>query len=207
MESKVEMNGSINKRKRSVKNGVAELNTEPSLALSGSVSVIGRRRTMEDTLKVVHGFVAVVGKQYDFFGVYDGHGGARVASTCRDRMHLLLAKEVKEEGTRGDNGVVVVVDWEKAMRACFSKMDEEVRIGGGGGGGDLVKEGVGLEEKVGSTAAVVVVGKEEVVVANCGDSRAVLSRGGVAVPLSRDHKVKCLLVFVTRIRYYYNYPW
>ena len=42
---------------------------------------------------------------------------------------------------------------------------------------------------MGSTAAVVVVGKEEIVVANCGDSRAVLCRGGVAVPLSRDHKV------------------
>ncbi|KAL0331099.1 UNVERIFIED_CONTAM: protein phosphatase 2C 51 [Sesamum angustifolium] len=35
---------------------------------------------------------------------------------------------------------------------------------------------------------VVLVGKEEVVVANCGDSRAVLCQRGVAVPLSRDHK-------------------
>jgi hypothetical protein len=42
---------------------------------------------------------------------------------------------------------------------------------------------------IGSTAVVAVVGKEEVVVANCGDSRAVICRGGVAVPLSVDHKV------------------
>ncbi|EYU37393.1 hypothetical protein MIMGU_mgv1a023042mg, partial [Erythranthe guttata] len=36
--------------------------------------------------------------------------------------------------------------------------------------------------------AVVLVGEEEIVVAHCGDSRVVLSRGGVAVPISIDHK-------------------
>ena len=41
-----------------------------------------------------------------------------------------------------------------------------------------------------------VVGKEEIVVANCGDSRAVLCRGGVAVPLSRDHKVIHVLIYL-----------
>lgn len=41
---------------------------------------------------------------------------------------------------------------------------------------------------VGSTAVVAVVGGEVVVVANCGDSRAVICRDGVAVPLSNDHK-------------------
>ena len=42
---------------------------------------------------------------------------------------------------------------------------------------------------VGSTAVVAVVALEEVIVANCGDSRAVLGRGGEAVDLSSDHKV------------------
>ena len=67
------------------------------------------------------------------------------------------------------------------MCSCFMKMDKEIGVGEeqDGGGGNTM----------GSTAAVVVVGKEEIVVANCGDSRAVLCRGGVAVPLSRDHKV------------------
>ncbi|XP_057462886.1 probable protein phosphatase 2C 8 isoform X2 [Actinidia eriantha] len=67
------------------------------------------------------------------------------------------------------------------MRACFSKMDEEVN-GSSGGGSD------GKRKTVGSTTVLVVMGKEEVVVANCGVSRVVLGRGGVAVPLSEDHK-------------------
>ncbi|KAK4601321.1 hypothetical protein RGQ29_010755 [Quercus rubra] len=173
------MDGFIHKRRKrepKAKNGVVKLNSE---LFSGSISVIGRQRVMEDAVKVVHEFVSVAGNPYDFFGVYDGHGGARVASACKERMHALLEKEVVVVEKEGGG---VVVEWEKVMRSCFWKMDEEVRTGGGGcGGGAKV-------EMVGSTAVVVVVGKEEVVVANCGDSRAVLCRGGVAVPLSRDHK-------------------
>nr|GMC59097.1 protein phosphatase 2C 37-like [Ipomoea batatas] len=43
-------------------------------------------------------------------------------------------------------------------------------------------------DAVGSTAVVAVVTPESIVVSNCGDSRAVLCRNGVAIPLSIDHK-------------------
>jgi protein phosphatase 2C len=48
-------------------------------------------------------------------------------------------------------------------------------------------------DHVGSTAVVAVVGPTHIVVSNCGDSRAVLCRGGAAVPLSSDHKVPVCL--------------
>ena len=40
----------------------------------------------------------------------------------------------------------------------------------------------------GTTAIAALVTPTKLIVANIGDSRAVLSRNGQAVPLSRDHK-------------------
>lgn len=154
-----------------------ESKASSSSATHGSISVIGRRRAMEDAVMVVPGLVAA-GQWcggYDFFAVYDGHGGTLVANACRDRLHLLLADEVRENAKKG-------LDWYEVMCSCFMKMDKEIGVGG-----KARDDGSG--NTTGSTAAVVVVGKKEIVVANCGDSRAVLCRGGVAIPLSRDHKV------------------
>ncbi|CAD7695488.1 unnamed protein product [Ostreobium quekettii] len=58
------------------------------------------------------------------------------------------------------------------MRLAFQLMDEEL-MG---------------KECVGSTAVVALVGGSILCVANCGDSRAVLSRGGAGYRLTRDHK-------------------
>ncbi|XP_010055861.2 probable protein phosphatase 2C 8 isoform X2 [Eucalyptus grandis] len=159
--------------------GVGEGDARGLTCLShGSMSVIGRRRSMEDAVTVARGAVAGKLGCYDFFGVYDGHGGANVANACRDRLHKLLVKEMegRADVCGGDGGGES--EWRKVMEASFGKMDEEV----GGKGVDA------STRMAGSTAVVAVVGKEEVVVANCGDSRAVLCRGDVAVPLSVDHK-------------------
>uniref|UniRef100_A0A5B6YM54 protein-serine/threonine phosphatase n=1 Tax=Davidia involucrata TaxID=16924 RepID=A0A5B6YM54_DAVIN len=158
----------------------------------GSISMIGRRREMEDAVTVDKRIVA---GEFAFFAVYDGHGGSRVADACRDRLHQLVAKEIgggrelpdKTTGG-GDDGSSGRMDWEKVMVACFTKMDEEVNGSGDGSGFEMQNRSSVSVRTIGSTAVVVVVGKEELVVANCGDSRAVLCRGGVAVPLSDDHK-------------------
>ncbi|XP_020177956.1 probable protein phosphatase 2C 8 [Aegilops tauschii subsp. strangulata] len=164
----------------------------------GAVSVIGRRREMEDAVAVAAPFLAetavVEGSgevEYGagdegFFAVYDGHGGSRVAEACRLRMHLVLAEEVRlrrlQPGGGGqgqDEDDENVTRWKEAMTACFARVDGEVGVDDGTDAG---------EQTVGSTAVVAVVGPRRIVVANCGDSRAVLSRGGVPVPLSADHK-------------------
>ncbi|XP_028805928.1 protein phosphatase 2C 51-like [Neltuma alba] len=132
----------------------------------GSISVIGKRRMMEDAVKIVPGFMG----SYDFFAVYDGHGGATVANACRERMHLVVAEQVMKEGAGQKRGLA---DWLEVMCSSFMRMDREV---------------VGEDGTVGSTAVVVVVSSDHLLVANCGDSRAVLCRGGVAFPLSKDHK-------------------
>ncbi|XP_020595740.1 probable protein phosphatase 2C 51 [Phalaenopsis equestris] len=141
----------------------------------GWISLIGRRSEMEDEVTIE---LAFVGGEYDFFAVYDGHGGAAVARVCRDRMHVVLAEEVGniEEGKEEE------CKWREAMAVSFAKVDGEVSAAAADG------EAAAAERTMGSTAVVAVVGRKRIFVANCGDSRAVLCRAGVAVPLSTDHK-------------------
>uniref|UniRef100_A0A7N0U9J3 protein-serine/threonine phosphatase n=1 Tax=Kalanchoe fedtschenkoi TaxID=63787 RepID=A0A7N0U9J3_KALFE len=149
----------------------------------GVVSIIGRRREMEDAVAVQKRFVKSLTERgrssgggvgdYDFFAVFDGHGGSNVARFCRERLHEVVAEEVAASaGGR-------VVNWEQVMAGSFGKVDEEVNCG------EMATDKM---KTIGSTAVVAVVGEEEVVVANCGDSRAVICRSGVAVALSTDHK-------------------
>ncbi|KAL7145069.1 hypothetical protein ABFS83_07G054200 [Erythranthe nasuta] len=151
----------------------------------GHVSVMGRQREMEDAVAVAPpGWMA---GEYYFFAVYDGHGGAKVAEKCGETMHNCLAGHMEKAKKLPEKEVVEVergFDWEKVMVDCFGNMDEELS------GGDEVAPGAAEQPywRMGSTAVVVLVGKAEVVVANCGDSRAVLCRGGAVVPLSTDHK-------------------
>ncbi|KAK2645299.1 hypothetical protein Ddye_020494 [Dipteronia dyeriana] len=118
-----------------------------------------------------------------FFGVYDGHGGCQVANYCRERMHLALSEEIesgKERFRDGNIGNNRQEQWKKALTSCFLKVDCEDAGSGRG-------EGV-VPETVGSTAVVAIVLPTQIVVANCGDSRAVLCRSKLPMPLSVDHK-------------------
>lgn len=160
-------------------------------ARHGMSSVCGRRRDMEDAVSVQPNFVEI-GGAYHFYGVYDGHGCCHVAVSCKDRMHEIVSEQMKmngEEAAKGEEW------WKAAMERSFLKMDAEVSKGET----KLVSPTCPCElrtpksDHVGSTAVVSVVGPTHIVVANCGDSRAVLCRDGTAVPLSSDHKVGCLI--------------
>lgn len=83
------------------------------------------------------------------------------------------------------------VQWKEAMERSFARMDKEVQEWS-----DVAKtsncrcELQTLQcDAVGSTAVVAIVTPDKIIVSNCGDSRAVLCRNGVATPLSSDHKV------------------
>jgi cell division protein FtsZ len=49
-------------------------------------------------------------------------------------------------------------------------------------------------ETAGSTAVVALLSQTQIIVANCGDSRAVLYRGKEAIALSSDHKVRHFII-------------
>ncbi|EOY23016.1 Phosphatase 2C family protein [Theobroma cacao] len=86
-----------------------------------------------------------------------------------------------------------VEEWENLVRAAleksFLRMDEVAlstcACGKSAYLGGCQAVDVGF---LGSTAVVAIVAPHHVVVANCGDSRAVLCRAGRAIPLSLDHK-------------------
>ncbi|XP_009764062.1 probable protein phosphatase 2C 8 [Nicotiana sylvestris] len=143
----------------------------------GFISILGRRRVLEDAITVAS---RVANNEFVLFAAYDGHGGNRVSHACRDHLHYIIEEEILERKGSNNNSSM---DWEKVMIKCFSKMDDEVIR--------EWDEEVGYDDvarTVGSAAAVVVVGKREVVVANCGDCRVVLCSRGVVIPLSNDHK-------------------
>lgn len=175
----------------------------------GYTSICGRRPEMEDDVAVVPGFSQIpiqmlmddcVLKDMSqnpshltahFFGVYDGHGGSQVAKYCRERLHSALVEEIDiaKAGLNESSGESWQEQWKEAFTNCFMKVDAEV--GGAPKGTTSASEGC-LEpiapETVGSTAVVAFVCPTHIIVANCGDSRAVLYRGRVAMPLSVDHK-------------------
>lgn len=197
--------------KESVKS-VFELECVP---LWGSVSICGKRPEMEDALMAVPNFMKIPIKMFigdrvidglsqslshltsHFYGVYDGHGGSQVADYCCKRVHLALVEELKlpkHDLVDGSVRDTRQVQWEKVFTNCFLKVDDEV---GGKVNIDLCDDNVNTSsctsepiapETVGSTAVVAVICSSHIIVANCGDSRAVLYRGKEAVALSIDHK-------------------
>lgn len=94
-------------------------------------------------------------------------------------------------------------DYGKALTETFCKMDELLKtpmvkkelekytVGSseeGGMGALSMMQDQDIPKSVGCTACVCIVTSKEVICANAGDSRAVLCKKGVAVPLSEDHK-------------------
>ncbi|CAK7331426.1 unnamed protein product [Dovyalis caffra] len=150
----------------------------------GVASVCGRRRDMEDAVAIHPSFFR---KDHDetttelhYFGVFDGHGCSHVAVKCKERLHELVKEEM--EGMEA---------WKSAMERSFRRMDKEVV----GWNQEMdIRANCRCEmqtpecDAVGSTAVVAVVTPDKIVVANCGDSRAVLCRNGKPVSLSSDHK-------------------
>ncbi|KAF2262268.1 protein phosphatase-like protein 2c [Lojkania enalia] len=106
-------------------------------------------------------------KRLAFFGVYDGHGGDKVAIYAGEHLHEIVAKqEAFKEG-----------DLKKALQDGFLATDRAI-----------LSDPKYEEEVSGCTASVGIISKDKIYVANSGDSRSVLGIKGRAKPLSYDHK-------------------
>ncbi|RDX81314.1 putative protein phosphatase 2C 60, partial [Mucuna pruriens] len=175
----------------------------------GLSSMQGWRVAMEDA----HAAYTDLDESTSFFGVYDGHGGKVVAKFCAKFLHQQVLKSeaylVGDIGTslqkaflrmdemmRGQRGwrelsilgdkmvkftgMIEGLIWSPRSSDCNYKVDEW----------DF-EEGPHSDfagPTSGSTACVAVIRNNQLVVANAGDSRCVISRKGQAYNLSRDHK-------------------
>ncbi|KAJ5740906.1 Protein phosphatase 2C [Penicillium malachiteum] len=150
---------------------------EDDCCLYGVSAMQGWRISMEDAHAAVLDLQAKYsnkdGKPTDpaerlaFFGVYDGHGGDKVALFAGEHLHRIVAKQ--DAFAKGDI--------EQAMKDGFLATDR------------AILEDPRYEEEVsGCTASTSIISKHKIWVANAGDSRSVLGVKGRAKPLSYDHK-------------------
>ncbi|KAG8375202.1 hypothetical protein BUALT_Bualt10G0075900 [Buddleja alternifolia] len=182
----------------------------------GAVAVAGRQRDMEDAVTIRMGLCTPAinrCRPVHFFGVFDGHGGPHVAIMCKDKMHEIMEEEIMRAeypvtprphqkvptrsrgaaarlplGMTADESVLQEA-WRRVLTRAFSKTEMvALHTCGCGSVGFNCTCDRSVVAYSGSTAVAVVLTDEHVVVANCGDSRAVLYRGGRVIPLSFDHK-------------------
>ncbi|KIW70908.1 hypothetical protein PV04_03139 [Phialophora macrospora] len=106
-------------------------------------------------------------KRLAYFGVYDGHGGEKVAQFAGENIHKIVAKQ--DAFAKGDI--------EQALKDGFLATDRAI-----------LNDARYEDEVSGCTASVGIISKDKIWVANAGDSRTVLGVKGRAKPLSFDHK-------------------
>jgi protein phosphatase 2C family protein 2/3 len=145
----------------------------------GAYALRGDKDYMEDRV-VVRSLRALAGEQegrHVYAAVFDGHGGSACAAYAADRLHRLLEERLEERGggTADDEAI------EQALRQSFHRTSE----------GFLRSSAA---DASGSTAVVALLaraaepgGPRKLHVACAGDSRAVLSTGGVSRNVTTDH--------------------
>nr|POF16563.1 protein phosphatase 2c like 2 [Quercus suber] len=137
----------------------------------------GWRISMEDAHATVLDLQALEGDEelkpaaadvrISYFGVYDGHGGDKVALYTGEHLHKIVAKQEAFKNK----------DFEQALKDGFLAIDRAI-----------LSDPRYEEEVSGCTASVGIITNDKIYVGNAGDSRSVLGIKGRAKPLSFDHK-------------------
>ncbi|KAL5206830.1 hypothetical protein ABZP36_035039 [Zizania latifolia] len=174
----------------------------------GLASMQGWRTAMEDA----HAALPHLDECTSFFGVYDGHGGKAVSKFCAKHLHLQVLKN--EAYSSGDLATSVLKSffrmdemmkgqrgWRELAEVGdkgqkFAGMLEDMIWSPKHGDSDKLEDSWTEEgphsnfpgPTSGSTACVAIIRNDQLIVANAGDSRCVISRKGQAYDLSRDHK-------------------
>lgn len=141
---------------------------------SGSCSEMGPKRFMEDEYICVDNLSEHLGTAKTFpspgafYGVFDGHNGTDAASFTKKNLLKFIVEDFPFP-----NGV------KRAVRNAFVKAD------------DALADSKHLDRSSGTTALTALILGRTLLIANAGDSRAVLGKRGRGIELSKDHKPNC----------------
>lgn len=102
-----------------------------------------------------------------FFGIYDGHGGAKAAEFAAQNLEKNVLEEVIRSSDIDEDGI------EEAVKNGYLTTDSE-----------FLKEDV----KGGSCCVTALIRNGNLIVSNVGDCRAVICRHGKAEALTSDHR-------------------
>mmetsp|Transcript_83459 Transcript_83459/g.153255 ORF Transcript_83459/g.153255 Transcript_83459/m.153255 type:complete len:462 (-) Transcript_83459:123-1508(-) len=145
-----------------------------------SCGMRGWRQTMEDaSLMLPFGYIGGAWRDAALFGVFDGHGGEQVARLAVRKLPTLLAELPSEDPEAGFTGAFRRIDEFLQSPAAASELCEMTHPG------NVLRDSA---ERCGTTAVCCMIRDAQMVLANAGDSRAVLCRKGKAVRLTQDHK-------------------
>lgn len=122
----------------------------------------GKRDVMEDRFKAV---VELNGQHKQaFFGVFDGHGGPKAAAFAAENLYKNIVTEVEKTG---ENNII------EAIKQGYLNTDAQFLL---------------QDHRGGSCCVTALIRDSNLVVSNAGDCRAVVSIGGIATPLTSDHR-------------------
>ncbi len=126
----------------------------------GFAEMQGRRQTMEDEhCALTH---KIAGKDVEFYGVFDGHGGDRAAKFAKKHLH----ENIFSSEYFASNPVAACID------GCVAT-DEQILTQG---------------YQDGSCVICAMIYEDTVFAINLGDSRAMVCSAGKTITLSDDHK-------------------
>ena len=125
----------------------------------------GWRISMEDA----HATVLKLDDQSNnaYFAVFDGHGGSTVAKFAGKHVHERLKSDAGYQSK----------DYKTALKRAFLGTDDDLRA-----------DPAFFHDPSGCTAVAALLTQDKILVANAGDSRAVMSVKGLVKELSFDHK-------------------
>lgn len=151
----------------------------------GFSSMQGWRPSMEDAHIVAPAMRANSWASTAVFGVLDGHGGEHVAQFCERHLPTEL-----QRGPPENPGFALIEAFHRMdeMLADPANLDELRSLTRSITPQAALRSWYAHPDSIGCTAVVCCVRHDSLVVANAGDSRAVLCRAGHAVALSEDHK-------------------